>query len=670
MALLVCRTVRTLRSAPVLLPVALIALSFLFVPGIRAQAEEPADFAEISREIPALAARAKMNEAEALAERYVAAARAKTGEDSLEYATALTWLGWVYKQQQRYADAEPLLKQALAIREKAYGPDHPLVATSLNNLAGLYQFQDRAAEAEPLLARVEAIRAKAVGRGMLEALPLEIQELQAKGKDAEAARLADHYVALAKERYGADQPGVVPALLETAFVFQQQGKFGNAEALLKKALAIRAAAFGPRSIEVADSAEELAYLYQSAKRYKDAVRSMKRALSIRQAAYGARNEKSIATMEALAGIYMAAGRTKEAEQTFAAARKLQGKKEHRYAYMREETSYAVVKVFYATDRKNTGKTDPAAVYGGDRGPLTFGVAAVSIPPGHQVGVVETPSIWRLEWCNDPDQFVVLLSVDEVDKNTFFEDVAARVKRSDRKSAFVFVHGYNVSFVDAARRTAQMTYDLGFGGAPVLYSWPSQASYASYKVDETNAEWARLDFKNFLKDFVAQSGAEHIYLIAHSMGTRVLTGALKELVLEDPGIRDKFDEIILAAPDIDADTFKRDIAPKILAGEGRTTLYASSGDYALMASKTFAGYPRAGDTADGVIIVPGVDTIDASAIRTDFVGHGYYGDSDTVLGDLRDLILEGKRPDKRSRLAPVTTDGGRYWTFTEKQAATP
>jgi Alpha/beta hydrolase of unknown function (DUF900) len=105
-----------------------------------------------------------------------------------------------------------------------------------------------------------------------------------------------------------------------------------------------------------------------------------------------------------------------------------------------------------------------------------------------------------------------------------------------------------------------------------------------------------------------------------MGTRVLTGALKELVLEDPSMRDKFDEIILAAPDIDADTFKRDIAPKILAGEGGTTLYASSGDYALMASKPFAGYPRAGDTAEGVTIAPGVvDTIDASSIRTTLSG---------------------------------------------------
>ena len=108
----------------------------------------------------------------------------------------------------------------------------------------------------------------------------------------------------------------------------------------------------------------------------------------------------------------------------------------------------------------------------------------------------------------------------------------------------------------------------------------------------------------------------------------------------------------------------------MAGEGGTTLYASSGDYALLASKTFAGYQRAGDTADGVTIVPGMDTIDASTIRTDFVGHGYYGDSDTVLRDLRDLILDGKSPDERSRLALVETDSGRYWKFKDRQAFAP
>lgn len=662
----ICRFGKILRSASALLALALIVQALLSFSGTSVRAQSPDDFAAFSREIPQLANKGETEQAIALAKRYLDLARETDGEDSLEYATAATWLGWLYKNQQRYADAEPLLEQALAIREAAYGSNHPLVSTSLNNLAGLYQAQGRDEDVAALDARIAAIRAKAVGVSMLEALPREIQELQAKGKDVEAAKLAERYVALARERYGADQPGVVPALLEAAFVFEQQAKLLKAEKLLKQALEIRVAAFGPRSPEVADSAELLGLLYQRAGRFGLAERFLKRALSIRKAVYGRRNEKTIETMEMLAGVYDAAGRKKEAEELYANARKLGRQVQRRFAFAREEPTYVVVKVFYATDRKNTGAKDPAETYGGDRGPLTFGVATVSIPRDHRMGALETPSIWRLEWCNDPDRFVVLLSVDETDKVKFFADVSKRVSKSAGKSTFVFVHGYNVAFVDAARRTAQMTYDLGFDGAPVLYSWPSQASYASYKVDETNAEWSRLDFKNFLKDFADQSGADNIYLIAHSMGTRVLTGALKELVLEDPSMRDKFDEIILAAPDIDADTFKRDIAPKILAGEGGTTLYASSGDYALMASKTFAGYQRAGDTAEGVTIAPGVDTIDASAIRTDFVGHSYYADSDSVLGDLRDLIL-GKPPEKRSRLSPAKTDSGRYWIFSTGQA---
>ncbi len=151
-----------------------------------------------------------------------------------------------------------------------------------------------------------------------------------------------------------------------------------------------------------------------------------------------------------------------------------------------------------------------------------------------MGELETPSIWRLEFSNDPENFVVLLSVSEADPASFYKDVAARVRASPGKLAFIFVHGYNVTFADAARRTAQMAYDLGFDGAPVFYSWPSQARYASYKVDETNAEWAVLDFKNFLEQFAKQSQADSIFLIAHSMGSRVLAGALKELVAGGPG----------------------------------------------------------------------------------------------------------------------------------------
>jgi hypothetical protein len=58
----------------------------------------------------------------------------------------------------------------------------------------------------------------------------------------------------------------------------------------------------------------------------------------------------------------------------------------------------------------------------------------------------------------------------------------------------------------------------------------------------------------------------------------------------------------------------------------------------------------------------LDTIDASGIRADFIGHSYYGSSASVLGDLRNLILSRKRAEQRSGLTPVQSEGGRYWSF--------
>ena len=147
-----------------------------------------------------------------------------------------------------------------------------------------------------------------------------------------------------------------------------------------------------------------------------------------------------------------------------------------------------------------------------------------------------------------------------------------------------------------------------------------------------------------------------------MGARVLTGALKELRAEYPAIDPKLREIILAAPDIDADTFERDIAPRILTSKRSATLYASSNDYALTLSKRFAGYRRAGDTVGGVTIAEGVDTVDASNIKTDFVGHSYFAESASIVTDIVNLFRSGKRAKERPGLTPVESGAGQYWAF--------
>ena len=324
--------------------------------------------------------------------------------------------------------------------------------------------------------------------------------------------------------------------------------------------------------------------------------------------------------------------------------------------------YAVVRVFYGTDRNLTSRTDPKRMFGTARAALSYGTCEVSIPREHRMGELESPSIWRMEFRQDPEKHVVLLSAVPQPKDEFFAGLSQKVRESNERSAFLFVHGYNVTFEDAARRTAQMSYDLGFAGAPVFYSWPSQGTVSAYTVDEQNIEWGQANLKSFLVDFFSRSDAESIYLIAHSMGNRALTRATAAFLAENPAFRSRLKEVILTAPDIDADVFKRDIAPGLAASGRPVTLYASSDDLALVASKRVHGYPRAGDSGRGLVLVPGVETVDATKVDTSLLGHSYFADTRSVLSDLFNLIHNGQRASQRFGLETIETPEGRYWAF--------
>lgn len=325
-------------------------------------------------------------------------------------------------------------------------------------------------------------------------------------------------------------------------------------------------------------------------------------------------------------------------------------------------AYTVVRTFFATDRSLTGKRNPRKMFGDERSTLRYGSCDVSIPPNHRMGILESASIWKLEFNANPDKHVVLRRASVSSKDKFFSDLSTRVRKSKNDSAFLFIHGYNVSFEDAARRTAQMSYDLAFDGAPVFYSWPSKNLTTSYIMDEQSIEWSQTNIKIFLEEFLTQSTAKNIYLIAHSMGSRGLTRAISSLLQERPELRERLKEIILAAPDIDAEVFKRDIAPKLSEKGQHVTLYASSQDVALAASKEIHGYPRAGDSTQGVVVVKGVETIDASNVDTSFLGHSYFVETTSILSDMFSLMKHNKRAGERFGLRGIDTKEGRYWEF--------
>lgn len=145
----------------------------------------------------------------------------------------------------------------------------------------------------------------------------------------------------------------------------------------------------------------------------------------------------------------------------------------------------------------------------------------------------------------------------------------------------------------------------------------------------------------------------------------MTAAMEQIQWQLPAESDApFDRIVLAAPDVDADRFRRDLAPSLLNVANQVTLYASSDDQALIASKQVHGYPRAGESGQNVVVVPGVETIDVSGIDLSLLGHSYYGDNESMLRDLYEVV-RSRLPAARRALLVARRQGELvYWQLAQ------
>jgi esterase/lipase superfamily enzyme/tetratricopeptide (TPR) repeat protein len=341
----------------------------------------------------------------------------------------------------------------------------------------------------------------------------------------------------------------------------------------------------------------------------------------------------------------------------------------------EQKDWDVVPVFYGTDRA----VEPNAqrlMFGSDRGRrLQLGQAFVTVPKVHQVPQVERPWAVKIPYFDvtiyeqkeDPKQHFTIKEIKALTKEQLLALVKARLKPSQRfkDHAIVFVHGYNTSFDNALYRTAQIAYDLEFDGAAFLYSWPSGGGVASYTYDRESAQASEPYLRQFLEMVVKETGAKSVSIIAHSMGNQPVMDVLRDMKSSTPpGVT--ISQVILAAPDVDADNFTN-LAQAIKGFAKGVTLYASSNDRALLVSRNFWGNYRAGDVPTaGPLVLPGIDTIDVTDASTDVfaINHSGYAQNNKLLQDIGKLVLNGLRPPdlRLPNLKKVATDKGDYWRY--------
>ena len=278
--------------------------------------------------------------------------------------------------------------------------------------------------------------------------------------------------------------------------------------------------------------------------------------------------------------------------------------------------------------------------------MAYGTCEVSIPYRRKPGTLPEPSILRLEFSQDPAKHVVLMEIDKLPDAEFWKELRARVESSPKKQLLLFVHGYCATFRDAARRTAQMAYDINYQGPSLFFSWPagSESEHfeerANYLKDLRRAEESDEDLITVLEGIRRYSGAQRIHLVAHSMGNFVLTEALKTMAdRQGPGIAQTplFDQVALAAPDINAKEFVERTGLRLRPFSRRFTVYASTGDKALWLSKKVKGFAPLGflnGYSQSGAKQKLFDLVDASQLTGGWFdsGHIYYGEMPEVLND--------------------------------------
>jgi esterase/lipase superfamily enzyme len=462
----------------------------------------------------------------------------------------------------------------------------------------------------------------------------------AAGDDQQAVQFYQRALRLQESQLGADHPDLVPLLTALADIDVRDKDYADAEALLQ------------------------------------------RVLNIERAVYGEQHENVLATLKRLRDTYRAAGDTDAVARTDRQVEAFDAKeralvapevargaipgKDGRYQM---NQGYATVRVFYGTDRKPTGELKPAAYYGKERGDLQYGYLDVTIPQLHQKAELETRSRWDLisYFVGDAglrSRYVLLDQVTPLPKDGFLNELRKQIKAAPSRDVFIFVHGFNSSFEDAARRCAQLAFDLDFDGTPMMFSWPSAASATAYTVDANTIQESGRKLALFLDDVVARSGAERIHLIAHSMGNRALLEALRSYLEKHPPAPRKhiFGQIVFTAPDVDREYFidAMNSMPNLAV---RFTLYASDNDLALQSSQIVNGAPRAGMAGVNIISMRGLDTIDMSAVPADALGHTYFASNSGAIYDLFRLLWRDDPPPKRCGMSDKKSGAAQsFWLF--------
>jgi len=324
----------------------------------------------------------------------------------------------------------------------------------------------------------------------------------------------------------------------------------------------------------------------------------------------------------------------------------------------------IVELCYGTNRGHTGKDLFRNLYSDDISSLKTGICWVSVPPGHRRGHLEKASWWGIRLPEKPTKHFMIVGIEELSYPAFSKTLSTRLKTHPRSEALLFVHGFNCSFESAALRTAQIIYDISFQGTGAFFSWPSSpGKLRSYSHDMQLARNSVPDLEEFVTLVLNVPGIEKLHIIAHSLGSYVATLTIDRLSVNHSisGLLHILRQLVLCAPDVDQNEFERQYLPHLAQVGTRRTLYANDADRAISLSEWIRmGLKRLGDAGINLFVRASIDTVDATTVATDMLGHGYFASNQKLIEDLHLVTDQELDPGARRLLERTHANGLKYW----------
>ncbi|MBE9195574.1 tetratricopeptide repeat protein [Synechocystis sp. LEGE 06083] len=226
---------------------------------------------QLTEEVIQLHKKGEFSKAKIAAENLVDKTVKKYGQESLEYAKSLHFLGETYNMLGEYDKAENNFRQSIHIQENKLGKDHIELAVNLSNLAAVYDYKKEYSMALDMYQRALAIQNKHLGENHVNTLMtknnLATHYLE-QNKSEKAYEMLKKVVEISSESYPGQNIHIL-SRSNLSEVYAQQNKLNEAIAFYPQLLIDRIILSGYNNHEVLKSLNNFATILYKQEKYVD-----------------------------------------------------------------------------------------------------------------------------------------------------------------------------------------------------------------------------------------------------------------------------------------------------------------------------------------------------------------------------------------------------------------